>query len=170
MATEQTKLEVWQEMQPFVQKEIQSQFETLYKEFATKYGVASVPLHRHNGADSPVIGNASISNFDALPATPGGVANLDTLALQVLDGNYVDASGNQNKNPPTSYVMPISFISGFGNPGDPNAAFHGGNAPIGTMIAFTNSAELAMQLFVRLDVDGYTNQWWGVSLPLSETP
>jgi len=55
MNEKKTKLEQYADIQPMVQKEIQSQFEKLYKQYATKYGVASVPRHTHNGFDAPKV-------------------------------------------------------------------------------------------------------------------
>lgn len=47
-----TKLQKYAEIQAMVQKEIQSEFPKLYQQYATKFGVADVPLHTHNGLDS----------------------------------------------------------------------------------------------------------------------
>lgn len=53
MDSDKTKLEQYAQFQAYVQKEIQTQFPKLYQQYADKYGVASVPLHTHNGIDSP---------------------------------------------------------------------------------------------------------------------
>lgn len=235
-----TKLEQYEEIQPLIQKEIASEFEKLYKQYATKYGVSSTPLHRHNNIDSPAIGDASITNFVQLPATavtpaygPGaastgtpGVANEELLGLQVIDNPAEAGFGN----PSNVWVMPIPIIHGFGtttnitftsgrsagatsgtltgawggasgsyavrfssgeiryvslsngstgaswSPGltfastagvvvVANAAFKGGEAPLGSMVMFVNPSNLSQQLWVRADVDGYTERWWGVDLP-----
>jgi hypothetical protein len=50
-----TKLEAYQDIQAMVQKEVETMFPKLYAEQATKYGVAKVPLHTHNGLDAPFI-------------------------------------------------------------------------------------------------------------------
>lgn len=58
---DKTKLEQYAEIQPLVQKEIESQFQRLYQQYASKYGVASVPLHTHNGLDAPKINSANLT-------------------------------------------------------------------------------------------------------------
>jgi len=57
----QTKLQQYAEIQAMVQKEIKTMFPTLYSQEATKYGVASVPLHEHNGFDSNKISQANVT-------------------------------------------------------------------------------------------------------------
>lgn len=47
-----TKLEQYEQIQGMVRKEIEGMFPALYAQQATKYGVAEVPLHTHNGYDS----------------------------------------------------------------------------------------------------------------------
>jgi hypothetical protein len=64
--TPKSKLEQYAAIQPMVQKDIEtklnSMFESLYKQYATKYGVASTPLHTHNGLDSPRINAWDLSS------------------------------------------------------------------------------------------------------------
>jgi len=60
MDTNTTKLEQYERIQAMVQKEIATQFPALYRQEATKYGVASVPLHEHNGLDANKISQANI--------------------------------------------------------------------------------------------------------------
>lgn len=55
MENNSSKLQQYAQIQALVQKEIDTQFPKLYKQYADKYGVASVPLHTHNGLDSPKI-------------------------------------------------------------------------------------------------------------------
>jgi len=50
-----TKLEQYADIQALVRKEIETMFPQLYSQQATKYGVAKVPLHVHNGFDAPQI-------------------------------------------------------------------------------------------------------------------
>lgn len=100
-------------------------FKSLYDTEATRYGVASVPLHKHNGADAPTIGDGSINNFAALPANnPAapqsegvtsqvpvpGVASLASLGLQVIDNPAESGFGN----PANVWVMPLPIVHGFG--------------------------------------------------------
>lgn len=68
---QQTKLEQYQNIQAMVQKEIQEQFPKLYEQYATKFGVAEVPLHTHNGIDSPRIKQQDVQGL--LGAMAGGV-------------------------------------------------------------------------------------------------
>lgn len=240
---EKTKLEKYADIQAMVQQEIRTMFSQLYSQEATKYGVAKVPLHRHNGADAPTIGDGSINNFVQLPATEStpaygngasssgtpGVANETLLGEQVIDNPAEAGFGN----PANVWVMPIPIIHGFGtetpitftanrnagatsgtltgawggttgnyavrfglaneiryvhltnsattatwspaldfNEGTTaevvaNSAFKGGEAPLGTVLLFVNGANLSQQLWVRADVDGYTDRWWGVDLGLT---
>lgn len=57
---QQTKLEKYEEIQALVQKEIQTQFPHLYDQYATKFGVAQVPLHTHNGVDANKISQSNV--------------------------------------------------------------------------------------------------------------
>jgi hypothetical protein len=175
-----TKLEQYQELQAFVRKDAEEAARKVYAEMSTKFGVASVPLHRHNGADSPILGNSSIRNFSPLPAVAGtatvpltdassGVASPSALGAQIINNpaQSTNVAANVDKNAPNIYVMPIPIIYGFGNPGDANYDFHGGNAPIGSMVLFINPTN-AVQLFIRADRDGFTEGWWGVTLTDTE--
>lgn len=175
-----TKLEEYAEIEALVRKTAEETARKVYAEEATKYGVAKTPLHRHNGADSPTIGDGSINNFSALPAVNGkatvpltsgssGVASTDALGDQIINNpaQSTNPAGNAEKNAPNIFVMPIPIIYGFGNPGDPDFEFHGGKADIGTMIIFVNPTN-AVQLFVRVDRDGFTEGWWGVTLTDTE--
>lgn len=88
----------------------------VYEQEGSKYGVARTPLHRHNGQDSPTIGNGSINNFTALPATKGGVANPVVLGLETMNnpaqaGNPLLASQSSSNQ---VFVMPVPVIYGFG--------------------------------------------------------
>lgn len=166
---EESKLEQYEKIQALVQKEIKTMFADLYRQEATKYGVASVPLHRHNGSDSPIIGDASITNFQPLPAgdsTPPdggpGVANPGLLDGQVI----YNTETAQLNSPATAFVMPLHIIHGFGMGAE--STFHGGNAPLGSAILFVNP-DNAVQLFFRVDRDGFTDKWWGVTLTDTES-
>lgn len=238
-----TKLEQYAEIEALVKKTAEDTARQVYNEMATKYGVAKTPLHRHNGADSPTIGDGSITNFIQLPATQNtpaygngaastgtpGVANETLLGQQVIDNPAQAGFGN----PANVWVMPIPIIHGFGvetsiaftanrnagatsgtltapwggasgsyavrfglaneiryvtltngattaswspalafNEGTSaevvgDASFKGGEAPLGTTILFVNGANLSQQLWIRADVDGYTDRWWGVDLGLT---
>lgn len=50
-------------LQAMIQQEARKIAEQVYKEQATKYGVSSTPLHRHNGYDSP-----RINSWDLVPS------------------------------------------------------------------------------------------------------
>ena len=152
-----TKLEQFAELQPLIQKEIQTEFAKLYHQYANKYGVASVPLHRHNGSDSPIIGNASIFNFTALPATPGGVANEDVLDAQVINNPAQNADGNKNPNPANIYVMPIPIIYSSSGVG-PGSAFEGGDAPQGTLVFFDGANATLSGLWAKTQ-----NGWYRIA-------
>lgn len=240
-----TKLEQYAEIEALVKKTAEDTARKVYAEEATKYGVAKTPLHRHNGADSPTIGNGSINNFYALPATPvaplqtNGIQNgggdpqvpvpgvlwPELLGLQTVD-NPADAQSQSD--PSNVWVMPIPSIQGFGTttnltmtatrpqgattatltalwggttgrqltkfstgeqrdvlytngsasiswtPGlyfatssaaitiIANARFKGGEAPLGSMIMFTNYDDGIRQLWVRADIQQEpVDRWYG---------
>lgn len=56
-----TPLEKYAEIQAMVQKEARDIAMSVYNEMGTKFGVSQVPLHSHNGIDSPRIPSTSIS-------------------------------------------------------------------------------------------------------------
>lgn len=60
MAKEKTPLEKYQEIQAMVQKDARDQATKVYKELGTRTGVARVPLHIHNGVDTPRIPQDSV--------------------------------------------------------------------------------------------------------------
>lgn len=60
MDNSQSKLEQYADMQAMVQKEIETQFPKLYEQYATKFGVADVPLHKHNKLDSNQVAEADL--------------------------------------------------------------------------------------------------------------
>lgn len=137
------------DMQAFVQKEIQTQFETLYKQYATKYGVASVPLHRHNGADSPTLSPSSIDSYLPLPGTSGGVASPDVLT----DGQVVNDTNQANNSQlaatvtsQTIYVDPFPILYDTESDG-----FQGGEAPIGTSLIVASPSEEGVTLWLRVN-------------------
>lgn len=55
-----TKLQQMKDLEPLMRKIAQEEAEKTYKTNATKYGVAKVPLHKHNGLDSPQISQSNI--------------------------------------------------------------------------------------------------------------
>lgn len=60
MPDNKTSLEKYAEIQAMVQKEARDVATQVYKELGTRTGVAVVPLHIHNGVDTPKIPQSSI--------------------------------------------------------------------------------------------------------------
>jgi len=60
---DQTRLQLYEQIQAMVKKDAADVARQVYEEEAAKYGVAKVPLHRHNGYDSP-----KISAWDIIPS------------------------------------------------------------------------------------------------------
>lgn len=145
---DQTKLQQYADMQPFVQKDIQTMFESLYEQMASKYGVASVPLHRHNGADSPKIGDQSVTNFVTLPSVENGVLSVTNLGTQVVNSLALNPSGNQSQAPATVFDMPVPVIYASSGVG-PGSSFNLGDAPQGTVIMFANVTAVTSNLWVK---------------------
>lgn len=153
------KLGKYADIQAMVQKEIETQFERLYKQYASKFGVASVPLHRHNGADSPILGDASISNFTPLPSVDNGVLSRTQLGAQTVNTPSVGPTGNQNPQQPNVYVMTVPVIYGSSGVG-PGSAFNAGDAPYGTVLMFANGSTLS-NLWINT-IDG----WYGIDVTI----
>lgn len=147
---DKTKLEKYAEIQAMVQKEARDIAMQVYKEQATKYGVASVAFHTHNNVDSPRLSSGSIQEMNVLPATTGGVANLDILDTQTI--NKVYAQGVLN--PPTVYTYPAPIV--FGHGVGTASQFNGGSAPNGTVLIFNNGLSQALnQIWWRADGNWY---------------
>lgn len=164
-----TRLEQYEEIQSLVKKDIESMFESLYKQYATKYGVSSTPLHYHNGSDAPNLPAQSLVPFVPLPATAGGIANQDVLNGQVMN-DTTQASNPQlagTKNAPTIYVDPLPIVYSSGS-----QTFNGGEAPIGTAIIHTNPTEAGTTLWLRVNsVPGFTGGTFTTTgnIPLGST-
>lgn len=96
-----TTSQLYASLQPFIIKEIQTQFPQQYDEYATKYGVAETPLHTHNGLDSPKLSQANITpgfraSGNITLATNGRRYTLDTNfnpSLILFYGNAVHVTG-----------------------------------------------------------------------------
>lgn len=57
----------------------------VYTQLGTRYGVAKVPTHTHDGVDSVGLGASAIDQFEPLPATEGGVASPGILGSQTIN-------------------------------------------------------------------------------------
>lgn len=77
----ETPLQKYAEIQAMVQKDARDIAEKVYAEKGTSYGVAKVPLHYHNGIDSPTLIQPAVSYIGFVPymedpllqyALPGG--------------------------------------------------------------------------------------------------
>lgn len=155
-----TKLQQYEQIQPMVQKEIESQFEKLYKQYATKYGVSSTPLHYHNGKDAPNVPATNVAGIEALSASGNGVLAPQNIVDRTVIWNQAVFEGGAGEpatfgNPPTVPVLPLLVISG--DTGFESLPFLGGEAPDGTIIYYKTADQ--WQLWVRLF--GY---WQGVNM------
>lgn len=128
-----------------IRREARAMAEQVYDEMGTKYGVADVPTHMHNGVDSVQIPPSAITAaFVPLPATSGGVANPTQLGASAVINDSSQASnpkqaGLQNRAG-AIYVNPIPIIYGTST-----AEFTGGDAPVGTLVAFVNPENIDVQ-------------------------
>jgi len=119
----------------------------------SQYSVNRVPVHAHNGIDSPNLDPHSVNGFVGLPSnsTPAASAGvLGLLGQQTVNG---PPDTNASFNPPTVVVYPIPIIYGFGV-GD-QSAFNGGEAPQGTVLFFDNNGvNLLSYLYIKT-LDGW---------------
>ena len=131
-----------------VQQEVQSMM--------SRYGVAQVPFHTHNGIDSP-----QLPQFQPASSGPSGVFSPKNIApQQVVNLNPTTGIGNPNVQ-----VMPVPIIYGAG--GGVSSQFDGGDAPLGTIILFQNDPSV-IQLWWRVysTVAG-APRWYGVDVTSS---
>lgn len=75
----ESKLQKYAEIQALVKKDIDSLFPTLYKKYATRFGVSNIALHRHNGSDSQKVDFENIVNrvipiYWTIPGTQAATA------------------------------------------------------------------------------------------------
>lgn len=126
----------------------------VYSQKGTQYGNPQVPVHIHNGIDSPIVSAADIGGFLPLPATPGGVVSPGQLGNQVVvQGNSSRSYGNFSTVSQAVfpiYPIPLIYGSGVG----PDSAFDGGTAPLGTVLFFENGLTLS-GLWVKTPVGWY---------------
>jgi len=119
----------------------------------SQFGVTAVPVHTHNGTDTVKIPASSVIDFisllsrntsndtDGIPDAYSGVVSNDNISPFVT----VD--------PTTIYPTPI--VGGFGNGGgSPDySVFHGGEAPVGSLVAFYRNSAVSTtaQLWIALE-------------------
>jgi len=63
-------MDKYAEIQAMVQKDATDIAEKVYKKLGTQYGVSKVPLHYHNGVDSPVIIRPDVTYIGFVPYEP----------------------------------------------------------------------------------------------------
>lgn len=162
MNNDQTKLEQYSQIQAMVQKEARAIAEQVYKENATKYGVAKVPLHRHNGVDSPKISPINLDGFLPINGIGSGITTQESgvFAIAQAEDDSFNVGGGVTYSPPVTYVAPVPIIYGHGV--GTGSQFSGGDTNVGSMLYFRNG-ETVNQLWVYCD-DG---KWRGVNLPLT---
>lgn len=119
----------------------------------SQYAVNRVPVHTHNGIDSPNLSPTSTQGFVPLPSngTPvGSEGVLGLLGAQTVNG---PPNTNASFNPPTVVVYPIPTIYGFGV--GVNSAFNGGEAPQGTVLMFDNNGSATLSFLFIKTADGW---------------
>lgn len=145
-----------QDVRRIVQEEIKKSQQT------AQYGVTRVPIHTHNGIDSPNIAAASVIGVKVLPGArgSGGVADPEVLNTQVIN-NIPDTTASYN--PPKITFIPTPIIYGFGV--GVHSAFEGGTAPLGAMVFFENTATLsALWIQVEDDGTGSGDTWYKIQV------
>lgn len=128
----------------------------------TQYNVASIPYHVHNQTDSPRIPPTSVIGYVPLPSTTGGIVN-----PVILDTQIINNRATTNKpNPPEIDVYPLPIIYGYGV--GVHSAFNGGDAPVGSLVCFSNAGTTA-QLFIKIQTGESPDTfiWRGVTLPVT---
>jgi hypothetical protein len=89
----------------------------VYNELGTKFGVAQIPTHTHNGVDSNQVTSINVGGFLPLPATSGGVINDKVLGDEiVIQGETRNGYGTFNTVQKAQFpIYPIPVIMGGGN-------------------------------------------------------
>lgn len=136
----------------------------------TQYGFSSIPFHIHNQTDSPILPPTSVGGFVPLPANnPTGVVSPKVLnpSGPGTESQIVNHRATTHaQQPPAVYVFPVPIIYGYGVGG--YSAFNGGDAPIGSLVCFSNAGTTA-QLFIKVQTGESPDTfiWRGVTLPLT---
>lgn len=132
----------------------------VYQQLGSRFGVNQTPIHTHNGVDSPTLAPAALDPFQALRTTPGAIFAPSNIAGQNVS-NPITGTLSFSTVPTSVYVAPVPYIEGDGV--GVSSAFNGGEAPIGTIIAFANAG--VRQLWWRIyNVGTDSNKWVGIDL------
>jgi hypothetical protein len=117
----------------------------------SQYQVTPVPVHIHNGTDTPRIPPSSVINFVSLPSTvsTNGVLSPDNIGVA---------------QPPFATIYPLPIINGYGV--GAFSQFNGGDAPYGSMVGFQNGSTV-QQLWVMMTDNAGDPQWKGIDLTLT---
>lgn len=135
-----------------IRKIAREEAEKVYKDKGTRFGVASVPTHTHNGIDSVKIPAQNVEKFEVLAVNISGsplgvIGTAFDHAQAVGQGPYYNTIQQLGYGLNSSFVvLPTPTVYGYGA-GDPGA-FAGGTAPTGTIIYFDNNISLG-GLWVR---------------------
>lgn len=81
-----------------------------------QYGVSRVPVHTHNGLDSPAISAHDVTGFQTLPGTGQGVVSTSLLNGQ----NYLGPPTTTTLNPSRVVQYPLLVIYGSGTTSSDN--------------------------------------------------
>lgn len=152
-------------MLAIIQQEARKAAEAVYNENGTKYGVAQVPAHSHNGVDSVQIDPSGMTGFNFLSSQGNGVLSPTNIGDRIVFWNQakIDSGGISS---PLGYrsqfpTFPLVIING--DLGEESLPFQGGEAPDGTLIAYKTGDQ--WQLWFRL-----WGTWHGISFGAGGTP
>lgn len=139
-----TKLDQYSNIQPLVQKDAEDIARKVYTEMSAQFSVPTTSYHIHNNVDSPTLPGSSLIPFQAISSANGGV-----MGYVLSNGQEYSYMGKTYTQPVYSpiYFAPLTIIQGIVGGAD---SFIGGNAPLGTLMAFF-TAETFFELWLRID-------------------
>lgn len=129
--------------------------------------VDSIPVIYGTGSATSITFTStrpSGSTSGTLTAPWGGTSGDHTIKFQngeIRNGTLSNGSTSVSWSPgltSSALASPSAVVD--------DALFKGGDAPVGTMLVFANDTSLTQELWVRINVDGYTDKWWGVTLDI----
>ena len=121
-------MEKYAEFQAMVQKDARDIATQVYNELGTKFGVAKVPLHAHNGVDSPKLPPSSSTAFIPI--------DINTLGVVFQIANSLGQGVNYEGITPGVVPIPVIYGGGLISFGDSTTQFDVTN-PAGTTFRYT---------------------------------
>lgn len=135
----------------------------------TTVGQPSFPIY-----PVPIISGGGSSTPFTLTGSPSAGAVSATLTAP-----YGGTTGTYSTSFSTTEVKPVRFTNGSASITWPSglvyaagtaitlqgdSSFHGGNAPLGTVVIFSAELSVYPQLWVRVDNGAFNEKWWGIDL------